>query len=82
MVISVALIWCLFDLCGRFGVACAPRLTHLPPRRSCLICHLKSGKTGLLKAAHLGKLASLEALLDDFGADIEAKGMVRQVWWS
>ena len=81
MVISVALIWCLYDLCGRFGVACAPRLTHLPPRRSCLICHLKGGMTGLHMAALTGELASLEALLDDFGADIEAKakakGMVR-----
>ena len=78
MVISVALIWCLFDLCGRFGVACAPRLTHLPPRRSCLICHLKAfGNTGLHRAADMGKLASLEALLDDFGADIEAKAKVR-----
>ena len=77
MVISVALIWCLFDLCGRFGVACAPRHTNLPPRRSCLICHLKRGKTGLLCAAQMGKLAPLEALLDDFGADIEAKDEVR-----
>ena len=78
MVISVALIWCLFDLCGRFGVACAPRLTHLPPRRSCLIgCHLKDGDTGLHYAAQMGDLASLEALLDDFGADIEAKNKVR-----
>ena len=78
MVISVALIWCLFDLCGRFGVACAPRLTHLPPHRSCLIgCHLKTGMTGLLLAAQQGVLASLEALLDDFGANIEAKDEVR-----
>ena len=77
MVISVALILCVFDLCGRFGVACAPRLTHLPPRRSCLICHLKDGKTGLHKAAQGGELASLEALLDDFGANIEAKNKVR-----
>jgi len=33
--------------------------------------------TGLHWAANNGELASLEALLDDFGANIEAKGRVR-----
>ena len=65
---SVWSVWC--------GLCPSPHPSP-PPRRSCLICHLKTGMTGLLLAAQQGVLASLEALLDDFGANIEAKDEVR-----
>ena len=66
---SVWSVWC--------GLCPSPHPSPPPVRRSCLICHLKSGDTGLHWASKMGKLASLEALLDDFGANIEAKDKVR-----